>query len=398
MFMAALMVALWALRPGAREGHRWLAIAAVVVAALTRSAGLAVVAGVFLHFVLSRAWRHAAALAVASALTIVPWIAWTVMAPQQIAGRSYISDALLTPPRRDSAGVRIPAPPPAEVGTATKVATLARTIQTRVKFGTQRYLTRALPSRLAVPTVANTTVDNIAWFVVMLLALGTGLAAALSRWRAGVLALLGYALLLVLWPYAVGRFLVPMLPVFVALLLLGAWRIGVRLMPRAPLVPLLATAATLILGGSHAMARQVQDRSGCAADQTDGEMCADAASRYQRIAREVDARLPSGALVFTSKEATFFYHTERQVVSVYPVLGASGEDLASYLREREVAMIFLPHLRLDEQEFGEALAEICASLTDARSPEDEVLMLFVRPAADGEQNACDAVARWRATW
>lgn len=396
MFMAAVMLALWALRPSATPGQRWIAVAAVIVASLTRSAGLVIVAAVFAHFVLARAWRHAAVLAVVACLTIVPWLAWTMVAPQQVAGRSYIADAMLPMPVRDSTGARAG---DAEVERPSRLATLSRTMRTRVTHNARRYITRSLPARLAVPTVPNTPVDNVAWLVVMLVATGVGIAAAWSRWRAAVLALAAYALLLVIWPYAVGRFLVPLLPVLVALLLLGAWRIGARLLPRAPLVPALALAAVLLLGGTRSMAAVVRDDDTCSsAEQDESEMCADVLSRYRGVAQRIDNQLNGDAPVFTTKEGTFFYHTGRQVVSVYPALGLPADSLAGYLRGRNVGMIFLPHLRSDEVELVEPLAELCASLTDAGSTMDEQLILFVRPPEAGEQNGCDAIARWRATW
>jgi 4-amino-4-deoxy-L-arabinose transferase-like glycosyltransferase len=396
MFMAAVMLAVWALRPSATPGQRWIAIAAVIVASLTRSAGLVIIAAAFAHFVLARAWRHAAVLAVAACLTIVPWLAWTMVAPQQVAGRSYIADAMLPMPVRDSTGARVA---PAEVERRSRLATLTRTMRIRVTYNARRYITRALPARLAVPTVPNTPVDNVAWLVVMLIATGAGVAAAWSRWRAAVLALTAYALLLVIWPYAIGRFLVPLLPVLVAFLLLGAWRIGVRLVPRAPLGPALVLAAVLLLGGSRSVAALVRDDDACAsAEEDEREMCADALSRYREVAQRIDGQLNGDAPVFTTKEGTFFYHTGRQVVSVYPALGLPADSLAGYLRARNVAMIFLPHLRSDEVELGEPLAELCASLTDAGSAAEEQLILFVRPPDADEQNACTAIARWRATW
>lgn len=399
MFMAALMLALWALRPSASERLRWVAIGAVVIATLTRSAGLAVVLAIFTHFLLARAWRHAAALAIISILTIAPWLLWTAIAPQQVAGRSYIADALLTMPSRDSSGVTARSRERSEVQKRSAVERLARTLRVRLRHNTRHYVTRGLPTRLAVPTVSNTPVDNVAWLLVMLIGAGAGLAAAWSRWRVAVLALLAYAGLLLVWPYAVSRFLIPMLPVFAALLLLGTWRIGARFVPRVSLLPVLVLAALLLIGGTQSTAAMVRNRSACTpAEQEDDGMCVTVAVRYKGLAERVDALMPGSAPVFTTKEGTFFYHTGRPVVSVYPALGIPAERLAAYLRESGAGGIFLPHLRSDEVDLGPPLAELCESLTDARSPRDDVLILLVRDPRGDEQNACDAVARWRETW
>ena len=397
MFMAAIMLALWALRPGAKEQHRWVAIVAVIVATLTRSAGLAVVAAVFVHFVFERAWRHAAVLGVGSVITIAPWLVWTAVAPQQVAGRSYIADALLTVPPRDSAGVPIRTPR-AGADERTSVERLAHTLQVRLTFNTRHYVTRALPGRLAIPTIPDTPIDNAGWLAVMIVAVGAGAAAAWSRWRIAVLALTLYAILLVLWPYAVSRFLIPMLPVFVALLLLGAWRIGARFLPRAGLAPALVLAAIPLIGGARDTAAMLRGPEACAsADLADEEMCDDGASTYATVAHQVVSIAGDGR-VFTTKEGTFYYHTGRQVISVYPAVGLPSDSLAGYLQRRDVDVIFLPHLKNDEEELGEPLEELCGSLTDVGSPNDETLILRVRPPETGERNACGAVARWRATW
>ena len=127
-------------------------------------------------------------------------------------------------------------------------------------------------------------------------------------------------------------------------------------------------------------------------------MCAETAGRYREVAQYVDRRMGGPGPVFTTKEGAFFYHTQRPAVSVYPALGLAPDRLAAYLRDRGAAMIFLPHLRYDERSFAAPLAAICASLTDAGSPADDMLMLFVRPPRAGEQTGCAAVARWEATW
>ena len=399
MFMAAVMLALWALRPSANPKHRWIAIAAVVVAALTRSAGVAVIAGVFVHFVLLRSWRHAAWLALVSLLTVGPWLTVTAMAPQKIAGRSYIADAFLTLPPPDSTVAVVGRRPPRTFQEPPQIVRLGRSLVTRLRLNVPRYATRALPSQLAIPTIEGTIVDNLAWLLLMLSALAVGFVSAWRRWRAAVLVLVTYGALLLLWPYTVSRFLTPILPVIVALLLLGAWRVGARLLPRMALAPALVLAAIPLAGGAQAVGATIAQRGACppSEQETDGSCAADAL-RYRSLVESLRARLPEDAKVLTSKEGTFFYRTGRQVVSLYPALGLSADDLTQYLREGGAQMIFLPHLKPEEVLLGPPLAELCSTLTDAESPTDDMLVLWTRPPGPDESNACGAVERWRATW
>jgi len=220
-----------------------------------------------------------------------------------------------------------------------------------------------------------------------------------SRWRAALIVFAAYSGLLLLWPYAIARFLTPLLPVFLAIMLLGAWRVGVRVLPRGALLPALVVAAILILGGSRLDAAMIRAGGSCAfSAQVDEDPCGADADRYASTARAFSARMPEGATVFTTKEGTFYYRTGRRVVSVYGVLDYDANSLREYLRATAPAAIFLPHLKDEEKLLGAPLAGMCAELTDAGAPSDTILMLWVRPPNAGEQNGCDAITRWRTTW
>ncbi|HUF31551.1 MAG TPA: hypothetical protein VMM77_12940 [Gemmatimonadaceae bacterium] len=395
LFMAAVMLALWALRPSADSRHRWIAITAVIVAALTRSAGVTIVAGILAHFLLARAWKAAFALTLVATLTIVPWIGWTVLAPQKIVGRSYIADAFVQLPR-DYRGEQAAL---SESRSLSRAVSLGRTLVRRVARNTPAYLTRSLPTVLAIPTVPGTVVDNAAWLLGMLAALLAGVATAMRRWRPAVLVLAAYALLLVIWPYVIGRFVVPLLPVLIAVMLLGAWQIGGRLMPRLAIVPALALAAVPLMGGTRGVASMVREAEGCRALAVDpGWPCRSDLRRYRSVVDSLALTLPRDARVFTTKEGTFYYLTGRQVVSAYPAMSMEPAVLSEYLRQSQTTTIFLPHQKIEEWVLGPALAALCSEFTDARIGDGELLVLHARPPATGESDGCAAVERWRATW
>jgi hypothetical protein len=252
---------------------------------------------------------------------------------------------------------------------------------------------------LAIPTVEGTAVDNAAWLLAMLAVLAAGVVAAMRRWRAAVLALAAYAALLVVWPYVIGRFITPLLPVLVAVMLLGAWRIGVRLMPRMAIAPALALSAVMLAGGVQGVSAMVRRAADCQSPSINGGFpCDREVRRYRAITTSLARTLPPDAHVFTTKEGTFHYLTGRRVVSVYPAARMGPEEFADYLRRFETTLIFLPHLKIDEPELAPALAANCRGLTDAGTGDDDVLLLLVRPPGAAEPNACAAVERWRATW
>jgi MFS family permease len=399
LFMAAVMLALWALRPSAQARHRWIAIAAIIAAALTRSAGVALVAGMFVHFLLAREWKNGLILVLVSALTIVPWIGWTVLAPKKILGRSYIADALATLPRDARSEPAADTTQSSEIGTPSRAVVFARAFVRRFGENTPAYLTRTLPTILAIPTIEGTRLDNAAWLLAMLVALVAGVVAAMRRWRAAVLTLAAYAALLLIWPYVIGRFVTPLLPVLVGLMLLGAWRIGARLTPRIAIVPALALSAVMLVGGARSVSAMVRRAAECQTPAMNGGLpCDSEVRRYRAVTGSLAQTLPPNAHVFTTKEGTFYYLTSRQVVSAYPAMPMEPEEFADYLRQSETTLIFMPHLKIDEWVLGPALAANCAELTDTGTGDDELLLLFARPPGATESNACAAVERWRATW
>ena len=77
--------------PGGQHALRLGSAASAIGAALTRSASVTLVAALALLWVLRRQWRAFVALSVAAALTVGPWLVWTVVAPHKVAGRSYIA-------------------------------------------------------------------------------------------------------------------------------------------------------------------------------------------------------------------------------------------------------------------------------------------------------------------
>jgi hypothetical protein len=398
LFMAAALLALWALRPDAPEKYRWIGIVAAIVAALTRSAGLAIVAGILVHFLTIRAWRSAATLALAAALTLGPWLTWTILAPQKIVGRSYIADALIGIPVRDGPGPRAESES-RETGRADRALAVVRSFAGRIRDKAPRYVSRGLPTQLAIPTVEGSRIDNALWLIVMLAAGTAGAVAAWTRWRVALLVLVAYGGLLLIWPYTVNRFLTPLLPPLVAFLLLGAWRIGAHVSTRAAVIPALALAAVPLAGGAREVGTSIDDLGACAeSDRRASGSCSSDAIRYRRATDVLNARLPAGARVLTTKEGTLFYRTGRQAVPLYGVVYASATDLRRYLDDHGTTMIFLPHFKPEEVYLADALSEMCGGLTDAESFDDALLMLWTRPPKEGESNGCDAVARWRATW
>ena len=268
-FLALCALSLWAT---ARDGPspRWLvlAVAAAIAAALTRTAGVALVVALLLTWCSERRWRAALVLLAAAVVVLGGWFVWTALAPRDALHYSYGADLA-----RGYGGAPIPstgvaAPAAAPAGA---LAGAMRGVVGRVV----RYLTQIVPSWLPVPTLAHTRVDNVAWLGVIVGFGAAGVWALWRRWRAAALFLACYAAVLAAWPWALDRLLTPALP-FVILALLAGIRLAAarwpgvlfeRVVPVAFVGCLVATAATrdatLLRQRQRCLAAEAPSARGC---------------------------------------------------------------------------------------------------------------------------------------
>ena len=81
----------------------WVGVAfcaAAILAALTRSVGITLLAAVFVLWALDRRWRSLGAFSLAASLLVGSWLTWTALAPHEVHGAlSYVADAVRGPAR-----------------------------------------------------------------------------------------------------------------------------------------------------------------------------------------------------------------------------------------------------------------------------------------------------------
>jgi 4-amino-4-deoxy-L-arabinose transferase-like glycosyltransferase len=426
-FLAAL--ALWLLaRQRPSSGARAGAGAAAIGGALARSAGVPLVAAVGLHWLLERRWRDALLLGVAAALTVGAWLAWTVVAPGKVVGRSYIADARHDPGSRaaspapaplplealdalrqvsaEPARAPLPAGEPEEADSTaatpppTRAQGMAEVLARRVASTVPTYLSQSLPSALALPTVAGTIADNLLWLASILLFGGVGGWILWRRWRAAALFVLLTAILLALWPYVRPRFLVPILPSILVAVMLGAAAAGARLHRRLALLLPFVLALPVVAGGAARDAERVRRAQGCdRAAPLVSPGCFDASQRAFFEATAYIAReLPADAVVLTAKEGTFHYLTGRRATQLLGAVGMDAPTLREHLRATGTTHVLLSRLREDEWQVGGALLRLCPELTLVRAWSPVTVLLRVEAPPPGERRAaCVAIARYAMT-
>lgn len=355
---------------------RWRLVAiggAAIVATMSRSIGVALLAAILVHWALERRWRGALWFAAACAATVGAWLLWTALAPPESATEGYVT-AIVGPVRESFFG-----------------RVLLRPMRLAVRFGSS-----VLPWALAIPTVAGTWVDNLIAVALMGGGLATGLVVLWQKWRPAAIYLVLYGGILLLW-WAAPRLLVPLLPLLVPAIVGGLYVLGRRF--SRPLGVALAAAFALPVAANGVVMslQQVRERVACERVEgipTGGCLTEDQESYFQAL-RHIRSKTPPDARVYTAKPEPLFLYAQRKTPprSVVWSTGFAGE-LESY----GVSYLLAGALHTSEQNrLPEQLGELCDRLTVEAffPPRTYLFRLWERPPAQGTEEACAAVERYR---
>lgn len=375
------VLALWAL--AGREVSpraRFVAGAAALAAALTRSVGATLLVALIAHWLLERRFRAAAGLAAVSTATVGLWLLWTAIAPEQHPGVSYFADAVF----RGAAPDR----------------SLAAVLAARLATNLPAYLGAMVPQRLPLPGAPGTLLDNVLAGAVALLSLGFALLLLLRRWRPAALYLLAYAALLALWPYALSRFLVPVLPLLVAAAVLGAGEAAARLRTRWKTPAMLTLALLLTVMGTALTVQMLRETAACARGEpipTGACLRSDQAS-FLAAARYAGAHTPADAVFLTAKPPTLYYYSGRRSIGFEDALAGPRHRFLQRLDERGADYILLGSVHSGEPySLAPRLEENCAWLAVVAVFPPRTYLFRRRDAAGGAEGeaACQAVAEYR---
>lgn len=380
LYLLLTMVTFWALSRKDTRRAAWLAGAAVIAAALTRSIGITGLASVMLLWLLERRWARFLSLLLASSLTVGTWMTWTLLAPQQVVGRSYAADLAIG------------------IGGG-GVSTLVRLGQ-RVYRHALNMATTGIPSTLAVPTLPNTAIDNVAWLVVLVVLGLLGLVVVWKRWRVVALYLMLYLALVLVWPWIFSRFFLPLVPFLVLLMIAGSLARAKRY-PRVAWGTAAAIVLLLCLGSGHKAMADLGTLRGC--DRADALHSSGCLSPDQQsfvsAAQYVNSTLPRSAAVLTTKEATFAWYSGRRVLLSGLAIRVSADSFPAYLRSLGVDYVLLGHLTPRERKYlSVLLEENCRDFRLVRSFPPRTYLFQLAGGSDsgnGDDAACQALHAYR---
>jgi hypothetical protein len=358
-----------------RSNRRYvaLAIAFAIIAAMTRSAGVTLLIALIAHWAWRRRFRTALVGLAAASIIVGGWLAWTTLAPRREVRLSYIDDAIK----------------PAD----SNAPSLPRIFARRFAANVPVYTTQASLALLSVPVTPRSKLDNVAWATLLGSLLLVGWVSAWRRWNAAALYLLGYSGLLAIWPYVLERFMVPLVPLVLALIAIGAVRIG-ELWRRRPDAALALVTIALCIFALRADGTLVGAAADCDRSRVD---CAPAISLdFVDAARLAATATPPTARFVTPKGPTLYYHGRRQAVFWEEAVVQDSASFLPYLRRGGVTHVLSTPVYGDYETILRLIQPHCSrfALVHAFSPHTLILAFLDSTASvsDGTR-ACAYVRR-----
>jgi len=351
-----------------------LAGVAAVLAALTRSAGVAVLAAVFALWVLERRLRRAATLAVAGAVTVGSWLLWTAHARKPGIGRSYITDLGYAPGR--------------------PVGRVHMLIE-RVTHNVLGYSIDGLPTILPQPSVPGTKIDNVVGLLVIATLAVAGVAVFWKRARVFLVYIVAFAALLTAWPWNESRLLVPILPMVICLLAAGAFALAgtrkwLRVLPPAFVATIGITASIQSLAAA---------RTAFACDRahaTTSDACFNPERRgFLAAMQYIRQSTPSSGVILTQNDALTYYFSDHKTVDLGAIDAPDASRFESLVRDAGAGYVLLSPMHPPDGLHVDFWQQQCLHLTlVGEFPGTTQLLALAPTGMTAAPNACADIQRY----
>ena len=346
---------------------------AALAAPFMRTAGVTLIAGVVVAWLLEKRYRDAALAAVLGAIVIGPLLFWTATDPARAVGSSYAADL---------------------VSKTTEHVPLWKVMALRAIKNTYFYATQGLPYVLPVPTIPGTSIDNVIAVVIIISAI---VIAGWQKFRLPLLALLASGGLLIVWPWHPPRFLVPLLPLLVPLLLYGLCCMASFARLRSSAVPVIL--ATLIIGaaGATQSLQHVNEMRGCdrSTPFPGGRCLPRTQASFLQAARLIRDSLPADARIAAGKATALYYHTGRKTVRLGELTALNDSTFWKRLRDDHADYVLLGTLHGTERHAAPRLAARCTELRVVGAFPLSTYLFRIAPNAPPDSSACVAVNEYR---
>jgi len=254
---------------------------------------------------------------------------------------------------------------------------LQSTFVQRAKQNVSTYAGQGILTELSLPVTPRTRIDNVAWVVLLGSLLAAGLVSAWGRWNAVVWYIGAYAGLLAIWAYTLERFLDPLLPLVIALVVVGAGVAATFVSRKAGWLAASAVTVTLVGSALGEDARLVDRASDCDRSRVD---CALPRSLdYLDAVAYIGAHSSPDARVATPKAPTLYYHSKRQAIFWDEIITQHPDSFDGLLRRERVSYILTTPVFSDHVTLLRLSHHDCARLDLVRAFSPQTLLLAVRP-------------------
>lgn len=360
-------------------GRKQVAVLILVsmLAPLMRTVGVALPAAVAVCWLLERRYKDVALLAAVGVVIVGATIAWTLSDPSPVAGNSYVGD--MTTVHHGSSGM---------------LATMPR----RVLFNAYEYLTTSLPVLLAMPTIEGTVIDNAIGATIVTVALLVGLARSATRFRLGALVVIAYAGILALWPYQQTRFLVPLLPLLVPIILLGLLEAGGRIRANLGRYAMIGAASVFVVTGLVTDVSNLRATSACQRGQPIPPAACISPDQASFFSAAIFIRdsLPRDARVFSAKSEPLYVYTGRLTLPAVLWLRPDTTAFWNGLRQNKVDYILLGALHFAEtRRLAVLLSAHCDALDLVAAFPPRTYLFRTTASRSVNHLACDSVEAYQ---
>ncbi len=364
-------VALWATvstRSGRTRPRLALATVFALLALLTRSIGLSVIAAVVVA-VLRRARIGTILATIALSTAVVAWWFWyTTSVGSTTIGHTYATDL---------------AHAPQHIGEAIHHAAVSA----------KDYFFRIPAYQLGVPDIPGTNLDTQLLAAGLAVLLVAGFLALIGIWPEAATMLLGSTAILLVWPWPVMRLMNPLIPWTLAAVCLGTADIAARLGAKNPRRFVVALSIVIAgLGVMNAATRAIRT-AGCrsAGPYTD-EACFHRTERdFVRAADFVRDSVPSSAVIYTTKPSVVYVLTGRQGL---PLQSLDADEFERFLNGGRGSHVIISALAADD--YRAAFRVIEARCHEVTAPKvlSRALVLTPRIPTSRDPDACPALMRF----
>lgn len=366
----------------AQQSRRWgtgLAIAATLLAFLTRTAGLTIVVAMAIWFATQRPRRELIVYLTLAVIVVGGWFAYLSMAADG-GGSTY---------GRDIA-----------VAGANSTAPVAVNVVGQAARSAYRLATGTAVTTLGLPTVQGTRIDNAAWLAAVLILVPAGLLVLWKSWRAMALYVVLYCGLMLLWPYPSGRLLSVIGPCLKLAMLLGMYEVAKRLHPRAGVPAVLVLVGLFVTGAINGNLARYRAAAVCDRSQPLAANACHNPVEHAMInaANHLITHSSPSDLVVTSKGASLYYLSKRATVPSGRVRRLFDGQIVDTLRAYGIKYVLLGQFIASEDgRLAELLMPRCRDVRVEWSGLPAGLLVSILPPGETSDDACSQIDSFRQT-